>query len=146
MNYIIVACARPWVHTHTKPIATTPTNSTQNSLIKQLFMVCGPIFCYNSHTLFFTIFFVALGFELGALHLPGRCSTAWATPPALSHTLIDIRYSCSGFWEGAPQNSMISFLVWGMKQKLGSNYKSFNNVIMKNEIYMRKKTPNFSSW
>jgi hypothetical protein len=27
---------------------------------------------------FFFLFFVILGFELKALHLPGRCSTTWA--------------------------------------------------------------------
>jgi hypothetical protein len=35
------------------------------------------------------IFFVAiLGFEFRPLHLPGRHSTAWATPPALSVLVI----------------------------------------------------------
>jgi hypothetical protein len=43
-------------------------------------------YCYwrcNSFITSFFFFFVVLGFELGASHLLGRCSTAWASLPTL---------------------------------------------------------------
>jgi hypothetical protein len=67
-------------------------------------------FCF-SYLFVYLLFLVIGNFELYALHLPGKCSTTQATPPALfgfSYFLSRISCFCPGLASGCDSTSYAS--------------------------------------
>jgi hypothetical protein len=86
-----------------------------------IFTACGqkPVFII----LFYFIFLVGLGFELKALSLQSRCSTAWVTPPVHFALVIFWRWlplylgfnltHCLEFWRWVLENRLFR-LAWNL--------------------------------